>query len=95
MTLRFEVLMSPVSLATSFETDSPAIIFAEAEASASGNCKAVILVLGMFCAHAPHAQVVKYGVVYLAVLVTFVLLIVLPVIFRGSLHTHCSLCTSI
>ena len=87
--------MNPVSLAASFEADSPAIIFPEAKEAASGNCKVVTLVIEMLYAHALQPQVVKYGVVYLAVLAAFVLLVILPVIFRGALHPHCSFCSSI
>ncbi|KAF8582242.1 glycosyltransferase family 48 protein [Ramaria rubella] len=39
--------------------------------------------------------VVKYGILYLLVLVAFVLLIALPAVFRGQLHPHCSFCSSI
>ncbi|KAJ3771798.1 1,3-beta-glucan synthase [Lentinula raphanica] len=39
--------------------------------------------------------IIKYGVIYVVVVVVFIALIAIPAIFRTTLHLNCSLCNSI
>ncbi|GJJ14803.1 1,3-beta-D-glucan synthase [Clathrus columnatus] len=39
--------------------------------------------------------VIRYGLVYLIAMTVFVLLIVLPIVFRDQIHPNCSFCSSI
>ena len=85
----FEVLMNDsISLAASFEADSPANIFPEAKATALDDCEAVTFVLEMAYTHALRAQVTKYGIVYLTVLMVFVLLVGIPCHENPSCQIH-------